>query len=182
MDDAAAIGRSLAGEREAFRHLVERYESEALAHAATILGNREDARDAVQEAFLDAFRKLAQYDHSRRFYPWFYTILRHRCLKLLAARVRQLPGTSPAVEILARPVDSAPEDVGALEPALHGLASEERELLTLKYLDGLTYDELAQRLGIPRGTVMSRLYHARRRLRERVAGLGRDFGTEGAKT
>jgi RNA polymerase sigma-70 factor (ECF subfamily) len=168
MDDAAAIGRCAAGDREAFRFLVGRYEREALGHAVAILGNQEDACDAVQDTFLDAFQQLQRCDPSRRFYPWFYVMLRNRCFKLLAAREKRMRPRDRAV-ILDGRASRASAEAGDLEQALHGLAPEERELLTLKYLDGLTYDDLATRLGIPRGTVMSRLYHARRRLRGKLA-------------
>src|SRR5918998_5674230 len=86
MDDAAAIERCLKGEKDAYRHLVERYQKQAVAHAVSILGNREDALDAAQEAFIDAFRALKQFDRARRFYPWFYVLLRNRCYKITARR------------------------------------------------------------------------------------------------
>ena len=73
------------------------------------------------------------------------------------------------VILLASVREVPPEDRVALEQALLELSSEERELVTLKHLDGLSYEELAERLEIPKGTVMSRLYHARKRLREKLA-------------
>jgi RNA polymerase sigma-70 factor (ECF subfamily) len=79
MDDGAIIERCLKGDREAFRFLVERYQSQAVGHALTILGSREDALDATQEAFVDAFQSLKKFDRTRRFYPWFYVLLRNRC-------------------------------------------------------------------------------------------------------
>src|SRR5688500_439891 len=82
MDDQTAIQRCRAGDKEAFRHRVERYQAEAVGHAIAILGNREDAMDAVQEAFIDCFRTLDRVDLARRFYPWFYVILRNRCYKV----------------------------------------------------------------------------------------------------
>ena len=69
MDDQAAIERCRAGDKEAFRHVVERYQAEAIGHAIAILGNREDAMDAIQEAFIDAFKALDRLDLTRRFYP-----------------------------------------------------------------------------------------------------------------
>jgi len=89
MDDQAAIQRCRAGDNEAFRHVVEHYQSEAIGHAIAILGNREDAMDAVQEAFIDAFQALDRLDLTRRFYPWFYVILRNRCYKLVAGRKKR---------------------------------------------------------------------------------------------
>ena len=167
--DLAAIRRCKGGDRDAFRHLVEQYQSEAIAHARAILANREDALDAVQEAFLDAFQALDRFDVERPFYPWFYTILRHRCLKLMAGRKRHMASSLDDTLVLAPAMEVPAEDVLALEHALLDLAPQERELITLKHLDGLSYRELAERLEIPLGTVMSRLYHARKRLHEQLS-------------
>ena len=166
MDDSAAIRRCRQGEQEAFRHLVELYQRQAIAHATAILGNREDAQDAVQEAFVDAFRALKTFDETRAFYPWFYVLLRNRCYKL-AARRRETDDIEE-IEIVAPVSGPATEQTLALERALLSLDREDREIVMLKYFDGLTYDELAERLHIPRGTVMSRLFHARRRLHAKL--------------
>ena len=166
MDDSAAIKRCRVGETEAFRHLVELYQRQAIAHATGILGNREDAQDAVQEAFIDAFRSLKTFEESRAFYPWFYVLLRNRCYKMVARR-RETESIEET-EILAAKADVPREETIALESALNALDREDREILTQKYFDGLSYDELAERLQIPRGTVMSRLFHARRKLQAKL--------------
>ncbi len=161
MEDAVAIERCRRGERDAFRFLVERYQSQAIGHAVAILGNREDALDCLQEAFLDAFQALSRFDATRRFYPWFYILLRNRCYKL-ANRRRESTPLDEAV-ILAPAGES-----GEIEQALQSLDAADRELITLRHLDGLSYAELAERLEIPIGTVMSRLYSARRKMRDRL--------------
>ena len=171
MDDSSAIQKCLAGDWESFRHLVEKYQGRAVGHALAIVGNREDALDAVQEAFLDAFQALGGFDHGRQFYPWLYAILRNRCFKLLAGRKRLEVNSLGEIqaEILAPASGLSPEELLGLERALLTLSPEDRELITLKHLDGLSYRELAERLGIAEGTVMSRLYYARQRLREHLA-------------
>jgi len=169
MDDPTAIQNSRRGDSEAFRHLVERYQREAVGHAFAILGNREDALDAVQEAFIDAFQALDRFDLSRRFYPWFYTILRNCCYKLAASRRRRETSSTDELEMLAPMPDATSEETLLLERALRELSPQERELLTLRHLDGLSYEELAERLDVPQGTVMSRLYQARKHLRQRLA-------------
>ena len=166
MDDAAAIRSCRSGDGHAFRHLVERYQREAMGHAIAIVRNRQDAEDALQEAFLDAFRALGRFDQSRRFYPWFYTILRRRCLKLVASRRK--PESQPDLDLLTRQGAATVEDVLALEQALLQLTVESREILMLRHLDGLSYEELAARLDVPIGTVMSRLFNARKQLREQL--------------
>jgi RNA polymerase sigma-70 factor, ECF subfamily len=169
MDDLLTIQSCRTGDKEAFRHLVEQYQAQAIGHAVAILGDREDALDAVQEAFLDAFQALDRFDLARRFYPWFYIILRNRCYKQLAGRQKKDLIPLEETELLAPSASLAPEELISLERALLELPVEERELITLKHLDGLSYQELAERLEVPQGTVMSRLYHARRRLRDKLA-------------
>ena len=162
MDDAEAIRRCREGEVEAFRHLVHRYQRRALAHARALTGNDADAADAAQNAFIDAFRHMGRFDETREFYPWFYVLLRNRCFK--SVRPQDRSGADAAVEPAAPAVHSR-EDLYDLRTALDRLRADERELILLKHLDGWTYDELAERLAIPRGTVMSRLFHARQRLK-----------------
>jgi RNA polymerase sigma-70 factor (ECF subfamily) len=165
MDDKPAIDKCRNGEQEAFRYLVERYQRQAVSHATAILGNREDALDAAQEAFIDAFRALKSFDEARPFYPWFYVLLRNRCYKM-AARKRETEGVDETVIVASNSM--AREETLALEEALLSLDRQDREIITLKYFDGLSYDELAERLEIPKGTVMSRLFHARRKLQVKL--------------
>ena len=162
MDDAEAVCQCRAGHVEAFQHLVRRYQGRALAHGRALTGNDADAADAAQEAFVDAFRNLKQFDVRREFYPWLYVLLRHRCFKQ-----RTRPGTRPESAPLPdrESIQGPPaEQTLDLHAALAKLDRAERELVVLKHLDGWTYDELAARLDIPRGTVMSRLFNARRKL------------------
>jgi RNA polymerase sigma-70 factor (ECF subfamily) len=170
MNDRTAILQCQAGDRDAFRYLVERYQAQALAHAASILADREDALDVVQEAFIDAFLAIPSFQPDRSFYPWFYVILRNRAYKMLSSRRRRQAEPIEEVELLARTEVS--EDSIAIERALLALEPEERELILLKHLDGLSYDELAERLQIPSGTVMSRLYHARKHLSRQLTRGG----------
>jgi len=168
MDDSAAIEKCRNGEREAFCYLVERYQKQAAGHAVAILGNREDALDAVQEAFIDAFQALRRFDASRRFYPWFYVLLRNRCYKMIAKK--REAETLEETEILAPQTGVSHEERIALERALLSLSREDREIVTLKYLDGLSYDEISEYLEIPRGTVMSRLFYVRKQLQAKLSG------------
>lgn len=169
MDDAEAIKKCQQGDREAFRHLVERYQRRAVAHAMAILLNRDDAEDAVQDAFIDAFRAIGTFDTSRTFYPWFYVLLRNRSYKITAGR-RPTESLDEAV-LLASQQGVADDTRLALEKALRSLTREEREIVLLKHFSGLSYDELAMHLQIPRGTVMSRLFYARQRLQGKLAGM-----------
>lgn len=168
MDDWTAIEKCQNGDKDAFRFLVESYQQQAARHAVAILGNAEDALDAVQEAFLDAYQALGNFDKSRRFYPWFYVLLRHRCFKMTARR-RETENLEET-EILAPQSGVSREERLALEAALLALSKEDREIIALKYLDGFSYEEIAGFLKIPRGTVMSRLFHARKALQTKLTG------------
>jgi RNA polymerase sigma-70 factor, ECF subfamily len=168
MDDLAAIEKCLKGEKDAFRYLVERYQAQAVGHSYAILANREDALDATQEAFIDAFQSLKNFDRTRRFYPWFYVLLRNRCYKMFAKK-RATENIEDA-EIFAPQSDVSNEERIELENALRSLSKEDREIINLKYLDGLSYDEIAEYLEIPRGTVMSRLFYARKQLQAKLTG------------
>jgi len=163
MQDAEAIERCRQGDREAFGHMVRRYQRRALGHARALTGNDADAADAAQNAFLDAFMHLGSFDETREFYPWLYVLLRNRCYKQ-RARSRDRRDPDPLVETAAEA-----EQRYDMRRALDRLPIDDRELIVLKHVDGWTYDELAVRLDIPRGTVMSRLFHARQRLKALIS-------------
>ena len=168
MDDLTAIEKCRNGDQESFRFLVESYQNQAVGHALAITGNREDALDAVQEAFIDAFGALKDFDTARKFYPWFYVLLRHRCYKMFAKKHET--ESVEETEIIAPQTNLSREDQFALETALLSLSNEDREIVTLKYLDGLSYEEIAEHLEIPKGTVMSRLFYARKQLQAKLTG------------
>jgi RNA polymerase sigma-70 factor (ECF subfamily) len=167
MDDAAAVRACRAGDRDAFRHLVDRYQGRALAHARILTRNEADAADATQEAFVDAFRNLTAFDPTRPFYAWFYVLLRNRCFKQRSRRgTRSESGIVPALGV--GPGVSA-EHLD-LWRAIGRLAPDDGELIVLKHIEGWTYEELSRALRVPRGTVMSRLYGARQRLLAMLSG------------
>ena len=167
MDDAAAIRACRAGDVDAFRHLVDRYQARALAHARILTRDQADAADATQEAFIDAYRNLDSFEALRPFYPWFYVLLRNRCLKQRSRRSTR--AESGEIGEPAAPAGSSEAHLD-LWRAIGRLAPDAAELVVLKHIEGWSYDELAAALSIPRGTVMSRLYSARQRLAELLAG------------
>jgi RNA polymerase sigma-70 factor (ECF subfamily) len=154
----------LEGDPDAFRTLVERYQGRALGHAMAIMRNRDEAQDAVQDAFLAAHRALRTFDRDRAFYSWFYAILRNCCYKLLARR-RTDEVDHVRLDLLESPGIGLDERL-AIERALAALSPADREIVMLRHLDGLSYAELATSLEVPVGTVMSRLFNARKRLRD----------------
>ncbi|MDE2740155.1 MAG: RNA polymerase sigma factor [Gemmatimonadota bacterium] len=171
MDEQTAI-RLCLDQRDVrgFEFLFEKFRREAYVHAIALLGNREEAADACQDAFGKAFvaiRRLASLD---AFYPWFYRILRNHCLNRIARRqtAAQYEERLAAETATTHPVEKpdflleAHEEQVQVWDALRRIKAEFREILVMKYIEGLNYDGIAQRLQIPRGTVMSRLYHARK--------------------
>ena len=174
--EANWIRRCKSGDREAFSLLVKRYMKPAYYAALTFLGSHSDALDASQEAFVRAFRAMPTFDEGKRFYTWYYRILKNYCLNLLRARRAPIvpmsamePNLDPAsAEPHADTVMEQEERKRAVWDALWKLDAEDRELLVARDILETPYATLAELLDVPIGTVMSRLYHARRRLREQL--------------
>ena len=164
-----------------FEFLVQKYRREAFSHAFALLGNQEDALDVCQDSFAKAFAVIPRLRELPQFYPWFYCILRNRCLNLLARRQTSDRYREAQQLDLARAVDATNpgslleqrEEQQRVQRALEALKPEHREILVMKYLQDRRYEEIANILAIPRGTVMSRLYHARTALREEYLKLDR---------
>jgi RNA polymerase sigma-70 factor (ECF subfamily) len=139
----------------------------AAAYAYSHLGNRPDAQDAVQQAALQAWSRIEQYDTTRPFKGWWFAILRNCCFDILRRR-RAI--TSESLDGIDPPDTRTTEvfDWAALEAGLRRLSPAHEEILRLKYYGGLSYDALAEALSIPKGTVMSRLHLARKALAEQL--------------
>lgn len=147
---------------EALRPLLAR----SAGYALTLLGDRREAEDAVQQAALRAWERRAQFDVKRSFRAWWYAILRNQCLDELRRRARR-PRRVDIDEVEASSGRSdTVHDRLVLASAMDRLAPQQSEILRLRYFGDLAYDELAQILDIPRGTVMSRLHLARKALGE----------------
>jgi len=169
------------GDRDAFGPIVEAYKRKAYFTALGILGDPEDAHDVSQEAFIRAFRALRRFDLERDFAPWFFRILRNLCSSVLAKRKKRPSrsldelrerGREPVADDRFRP-DMLAERTEAAERIWRGLAAldrKSREVIVLKDLQDYRYREIAEILEIPIGTVMSRLYHARQKLKDQLVG------------
>ena len=178
--ERALVLRARSGDRAAFGELVKRHMQRAYYIALGLTGSHEDALDLSQEAFARAFRARASLDPDRPFYAWLYQIVRRLCFNFLrdrSTRRRRLDEATPwlAQEAGARASQSDParnaeraELRARVQAAIEELPEREREVLVLKEFEGLRYREIAELLGIPIGTVMSRLYCARRRLGEHL--------------
>lgn len=166
-----------------FEFLVEKYRREAFGHAFALLGNPEDARDACQDSFAKAFVAIPGLRELPRFHPRFYCILRNRCCNLLARRqtsdrfreTEQQDAAHAMNPMTPGQLLEQREDQQRAQRALESLKPEHREILVMKYVQEHRYDEIARLLRNPRGTVMSRLHHARMALREAYLKLDRDI-------
>jgi RNA polymerase sigma factor (sigma-70 family) len=178
------IQRCRAGATSSFEPLVRAHEGPALGYATSMLGDADEAADALQDAFVLAFRGLARLRPGSSFGPWFRTIVRNVCLdRLRSPRLsRRVALESPAMDRAAwvEPVGARNAESAGLSKqiaaALHDLPEEQRVTILLREVEGLSYGEIAATLGIPAGTVASRLNHARAALR--TALVERGIGVE----
>lgn len=153
------------GSPAAFAEIFARHRERAFSLAFQYLRDREDAKDIVQEAFVKAYRNLRQFDRTRSLGTWLLAIVRNACIDLMRKRKHESPDGLP--EILPdRRADRADSLTLRREvwSAMSKLSAQHREIIFLRDYQGHSYNEIAEILKIPLGTVMSRLHHARRGL------------------
>jgi RNA polymerase sigma factor (sigma-70 family) len=180
VDDPGLAERFRDGDPDAVRAVYRRYAGSMLVLARSRLADPEQAHDAVQQAFLQAWRAAASYDPSRPLATWLYSITRRVCVDLYR-RDRRRPVLTETGDAPDGAVgDVAPDGVERswaaheVRGAVDGLRPEERDIIRLAYFDGLSLPEVAERLGLPLGTVKSRSFRAYRRLGEQLAHLRAD--------
>ena len=175
-----AILRCQQGDRQAFGYLVKKYMQRAYYVALGFLGSPENARDLSQEAFVRAFRAIKRFDTDKKFFTWYYQILRNLCLNFIRDRARHARSFSEIGERELLKVSDGTRTSEAVEreethkvvwEAISQLKPKEREIIILKDFQDLSYKEMAEVLNIPIGTVMSRLYYARSALKEKLERL-----------
>jgi RNA polymerase sigma-70 factor (ECF subfamily) len=168
------------GDAVAYDQLVAGLRGRAFSVARALVGSRDDALELSQEAFLKAYRARDQFRDGDPFMPWFHRILRNTCFSFLRDKRRIRTFTDhragfeedesdfEIVDPAAGPTEHAlsSERARAFWVAFNKLSGKDREILALRHFKDLAYKEIAEALAIPEGTVMSRLFHARRRLRE----------------
>ena len=173
--DQEAVARCLAGDAEAFSTLVERYGGRVYNIALRITNDGDAANDCAQEAFIRAFRALHQYDPNLPFGPWLYRITTNASLNYVQrwhaheTPVEDFP--DPAEPDAAGPESSAlrREELDEVLAAMAELPAHYRAALTLRHMQQLSYQEVADALGIPLGTVKTHLHRARAALKVRLA-------------
>ena len=170
------VRRSRSGDAEAFGTLVRQHAGKAIGTASLMLGSHHDAMDASQEAFVRAWRKIDRFRGDGSFSAWFGAILRNVCLDRLRHRARRRHASLDDTPDLADPDDSPEvladksEQARELWRAIRRLTPAQRDIIILSHFQEMSYKRIAEVLEIPIGTVMSRLYGARKALRGQLTG------------
>jgi RNA polymerase sigma-70 factor (ECF subfamily) len=184
-DDLTLVKRVRSGDQRAFKLLVERYQRKVYAVALGMLKDKEEAMDVSQEAFVKVYKYLDHFKGDSSFYTWLYRITVNICIDVM--RRRNAAGGAPEEFDESVASDLAEARIGALgsrlgtnpqksalrrelaekiQEALAAVPEKHRAILLLREIEGMSYEDLARTLDIPKGTVMSRLFHARAKVQK----------------
>lgn len=167
--------RAAEGDEEAFETLVHHHAPGLLRLATRLLGSRAEAEDAVQESFVSAWRKLPEFRGDARFGTWIRRIVTNRCLNVLRSRRTDLgldavpEPSAPDHQVSPSRAAEAHAAVADLSRAMEGLSAEQRVCWVLRELDGVSYESIAETVGISPEAVRGRVFRARRYLTEAMA-------------
>jgi RNA polymerase sigma-70 factor (ECF subfamily) len=186
--DLALVQRTQRGDRAAFRALFDKYHQRVFAVSLGIVKNPQDAHDVVQEAFVRVHRHLGSFQGNSSFYTWLYRItmnlsIDHHRRKKTARQVdyddrvlRDDAENEAGAQIAQSHVASDPGRAHAqkelakrMQEALATLPAYHQEVIVLREVDGLSYEEIAKIMKVPKGTIMSRLFHARRKMQHALS-------------
>ncbi len=181
-DERQAIVACKAGNTENFRFIVDKYKTRAYQAAYYYTGNREDALDISQEAFYRAFRSIKRFDITKNFYTWFYKILKNLCINFIhSKKSRRIYYENSNKNTFTSEITSSDDNPQVqlekkersqlLKKALDELKNKDKDIIILKDFQDLSYAEIAEVLNIPAGSVMSRLYYARKKLVKKLEFL-----------
>jgi RNA polymerase sigma-70 factor (ECF subfamily) len=194
--DVTLVQRAAQGDREAYRGLFDRYHSRIFAMSYELLRSREDAQDVTQEAFVKAYLSLADFKGESAFYTWLYRIAYNLVIDLKRKVTRR---GGPASQFEESTTFDANAVIGTvagqvegphqtlfrkqqqdlLHSALSSLSDEHRATIVLREMDGFSYEEIADTTGVSVGTVMSRLFYARKKLQKVLLKLAPELGYQG---
>lgn len=185
-EDRVMVELVLAGDNTAYRGLVEKYQERVYAMVYGMLRNREDARDVTQDAFVKAFRNLKGFRLESSFYTWIYRIAMNVAIDLTRKRKRREAGgldegmaaRDEQGQVHEMHHADSPRKVverkqlyGQIMDAMEQLPADQRQVILLRELEGMSYREISDVMEIPEGTVMSRLYYARKKLQTLLADV-----------
>ena len=186
-EDRVFIARAQSGDMAAFRQLVERHQRRAFAIALSLVRDENDARELVQDAFLRVYKSLGTFQGGSSFFTWLYRIITNLSIDLIRKPGRQTADLDEArldaeepresdFPLLSRIDGADPLDVvrrgeiaERLQRALDALPSYHRGVIVMREIEGLSYEEMASAMGVSKGTIMSRLFHARQKLQKALA-------------
>lgn len=187
-DDHDLVKRVQAGDSKAFRALFDKYHRRAFAVAMGVVKNQDDALDAVQEAFVKVHKNINKFQGSSSFYTWLYRIVmnvsidhvrrtsRRKNLEFDERTLHEQSEVAGDGALMPSVTNSNPgraalrrELGGAIEAALEELPEHHRAVIVLREVEEMSYEEMAEVLGVPKGTIMSRLFHARKKMQAALA-------------
>ncbi|MDC0748535.1 sigma-70 family RNA polymerase sigma factor [Polyangium mundeleinium] len=184
-EDRELILRAQKGDQAAFRRLVERHQRRAFAIAMGLVRDENDARELVQDAFLRVYRNLNSFQGGSSFFTWLYRIVTNLAIDLMRKPGRrdaelvdgQAASEEPTEFPLVSRIDGAdPIDVmrrreiaSRIQDALDALPPYHRGVILMREVEGMSYEEMAVAMGVSKGTIMSRLFHARQKLQRALA-------------
>ena len=186
VDDRELVLAAQRGDRDAFKTLFERYHRRAYALAFGVLHHPDDALDVVQDAFIKAHKYLDKFEGNSSFYTWLYRIVMNLAIDHIRKhrRVKPVELDETRIEsdaddaLLPRIISGNPARAladkqirGRIDQALDELSENHRSVLVMRELEGLSYEDMAQAMSCSKGTIMSRLFHARRNMQKRLLDL-----------
>ena len=187
-DEKDCVRRALQGDREGFRALVEAYQGRIFRLVLQVIHSREDAEDIVQESFVKAYLSLNTFKGQSSFYTWLYRIAYNMAIDYQRRSSRRggAPVELDEVHQTVTPADpgniDGPQDMlvrkeqaARISKVMGELSEDHRVVITLREIDGLSYDEIAEVTGVSKGTVMSRLHYARKKMQDAL----RDYAPPG---
>jgi RNA polymerase sigma-70 factor (ECF subfamily) len=179
------VDRVLAGDDTAFRGLVEKYQERLYTMAYGVLRNREDARDVTQDAFIKAYRSLSSFRRESSFYTWLYRIGMNLSIDLTRKRKRRESG-GLREDVATRNGQGGIHEIhhqdspqrvierrqlyDQIMDAMDQLPEDQKQVILLRELEGMSYREIAEVMDVAEGTIMSRLYYARKKLQQLLSG------------
>jgi RNA polymerase sigma-70 factor (ECF subfamily) len=184
-EDRVLVKRAQEGDRDAFRTLVERHQRRAFAIAIGLVRDENDARDIVQEAFLRVFRSLDRFKGGSSFFTWLYRIVTNLAIDLMRKPARreaelfddpQIADDADVFPFMSRIDGADPADMvrrreiaERIQEALDALPPYHRAVIMMREVEGMSYQQMAEAMDVSKGTIMSRLFHARQKLQKALA-------------
>ena len=180
-EEMAWITGALTGDQQAFAQLMQRYTGAVFGLSYRMLGNAQDAEDAVQEIFLRAYSRLHTFDRTRKFSTWLLSIASNYCIDRLRRRrynwltLDDVAYSLPSEQAGPERTALEQEQKAIVQDALQRLPENYRLVAVLRYMNDLSYDEIGQVTGLPESTIKTRLFRARSMLAEALGPEGREL-------